>query len=364
MRLPDRTALIAGTALTVATAAGIAVGSTGMRHFDPALTGYALGALMAAFAVGFRFAAWAQRPPSRMYFRRGLQLLFQSARTSAGPRETRGPAGGTPTLPIPHGAGTLGYALARNFVAQEFIRRRGGVRWIMHLCLSGGCTLAFAITFPLVFGWIHFESFADNAEMYRVAAFGVNVDSFSVHSFKAFMMFNLLNISAILVLIGLAMAGWRRFTDPGERATQSFYEDIVPLLLILAVTATGLALTVSYKFLAGHGHGLWAVVHMVRVVALLLYIPFGKLFHMFQRTCSLCVSRYKKIGEAGPRAHCRRCGGDFASQMHVDDLKTVLDELGFDYRFASPRGEVHYQDICPACRRGLLALNQGRTIGR
>src|SRR6185436_2275907 len=218
--------------------------------------------------------------------------------------------------------------------------------------------------FPLVFGWLHFASFPDNAEMYHVAAFGVNVDSFSIHSIKALVMFNLLNISAVLVLVGLVLAGWRRLTDPGERATQSFYEDIMPLLLILAVTATGLALTVSYKFLAGRGHGLWAIVHMVSVVSLLLYIPFGKLFHMFQRTCSLCVSRYKAVGAAGPRAHCRRCGEDFASQMHVDDLKTVLDELGFDYRFATSRGELHYQDICPACRRRLLALNQGRSMGR
>ncbi len=355
----NRTALLAGTILTLATVAAIAVGSTWMRHFDPALTGYAVGALMAAFAVGYRFVVWAQRPPSRMYFKRGFELFFRRAGTA--PRAVKKAAS---VVPMPHGAGTLGYALARNFVAQEFIRRRGGFRWVMHLCLSGGCTLAFAITFPLVFGWIHFESFADNAEMYHVAALGVNVDSFSVHSFKAFLMFNLLNISAVLVLIGLAMAAWRRFTDAGERATQSFSEDIVPLLLIFAVTATGLALTVSYKFLTGRGHGLWAIVHMVSVVALLLYIPFGKLFHMFQRTCSLCVSRYKKVGAAGERAHCRRCGEDFASAMHVADLKTVLGELGFDYRFDGAQGEVHYQDICPACRRALLALNQGRSIGR
>ena len=360
MKFFNRVALIAGVALTGATAAAIAIGSIGMRHFDPALTGYAIGALMAAFAVGYRFAVWAQRPPSRMYFRRGIELFFRRAGAAPQPVEKAA----RPAVPLPHGAGTLGFAVAKNFIAQEFIRRRGGYRWIMHLCLSGGCTLAFAITFPLVFGWIHFESFADNAEMYHVAAFGVNVDSFSVHSFKAFLMFNLLNISAILVLIGLVMAAWRRFTDAGERATQSFSEDVVPLLLILAVTATGLALTVSYKFLAGCGHGIWAIVHMVSVVSLLLYIPFGKLFHMFQRTCSLCVSRYKKVGAAGPRAHCRRCGGDFASQMHVDDMKTVLDELGFDYRFAGAQGEVHYQDICPACRRGLLTLNQGRTVGR
>jgi hypothetical protein len=234
----------------------------------------------------------------------------------------------------------------------------------MHLCLSGGCTLAFAITFPLVFGWIHFESFPDNAEMYRVIMFGAAVDSFSVHSFKAMMMFNALNISAVLVLIGLVMASFRRITDAGERATQTFFEDILPLMLIFAVTATGLALTVCYKFLAGRGHHLWAIVHMASVVALLIYIPYGKLFHMFQRTCSLCVARYKKAGAVGLRAACRRCGEDYASQMHVDDLKTVLDELGFNYRFATANGEVHYQDICPACRRRLLALNQGRTLGR
>ncbi|EDY16569.1 major facilitator superfamily MFS_1 [Chthoniobacter flavus Ellin428] len=359
MRLPNRSAAIAGMVLTLGSAAAIFLGSHGLRDFDPALTGYAIGALMAAFAVGYRFLIWAQRPPARMYFKRGLELVFRPAGAAAlaekAPRQS---------MPLPHGAGTLGYALARNFVAQEFIRRRGGLRWIMHLCLSGGCTLAFAITFPLVFGWIHFESFADNAEMYRVAAFGVNVDSFSVHSFKAFVMFNLLNISALLVLVGLVLAAFRRLTDPGERATQSFAEDIVPLLLILAVTATGLALTVSYKFLAGRDHAIWAIVHMVSVVSLLLYIPFGKLFHMFQRTCSLCVSRYKRVGATGLRAHCRRCGEDYTSAMHVADLKTVLDELGFDYRFSGPQGEVHYQDICPACRRGLLALNQGRTIGR
>jgi MFS transporter, NNP family, nitrate/nitrite transporter len=360
MRLPNRPALIAGLALAVTTAAAIAVGSTWMRHFDPALIGYAIGALIAAFAVGYRFAVWAQRPPSRMYFRRGFELLF--VRVGPAPHAEKQIA--APSRKTPHGVGTLGYALARNFVAQEFIRRRGWYRWIMHLCLSGGCTLAFAITFPLVFGWVHFESLAANAEMYRVVAFGVNVDTFSVHSVKAFIAFNLLNISAILVLIGLILAGIRRLTDAGERATQTFSEDILPLLIIFAVTVTGLALTVSYKFLAGRGHSLWAIVHMVSVVALLIYIPFGKLFHMFQRTCSLCVSRYKKVGAAGPRAHCRRCSDDFASQMHVDDLKVVLDQLGFDYRFAGPHGDVHYQDICPACRRGLLALNQGRTVGR
>lgn len=356
----NRKALIAGAGLALVVLAGIFLGSHGLAHFDAALTGYAIGSLMAAFAVGYRFMIWAQRPPSRMYFKRGLRLMFvRSGSVAAEPK-----AGNKPALPMPHGAGTLGYALARNFMAQEFIRQRGGYRWIMHLCLSGGCTLAFAVAFPLVFGWIHFEPFADDAEMYRVKVFGLSADSFNVHGIKAWIVFNILNISAVLVLAGLIMAGIRRATDPGERATQSFAEDIVPLLLIFAVTITGMALTVSYKFFDGRGHGAWAVIHMISVVALLLHIPFGKLFHMFQRTCALCVSLYKNAGQSGERAHCLSCGEDYASQMHVNDLKLVLDELGFDYRFDSTRGVVHYQDICPSCRRRLLALNQGHTIDR
>ncbi len=395
MNARNHLGLVGGAALALAVGAGIWLGSHGLRHFDPAVIGYAIGTLLAAFAVGYRFVTWAQRPPSRMYFKRGLQLLFQRVAQVSKPAVSRvsKPAGrGNASTPgadgraagletgdtagletcapikppqsLAHGAGTLGHALATKFVTQGFIRRRSPLRWVMHVCLSGGSTLAFAITFPLVFGWVHFESLPNNAEIYQVKALGLAVDQFSVHSAKAFVMFNLLNFSAVIVLVGLVLAAWRRVTDAGERATQTFVEDILPLVLIFTVTVTGLALTVSYKFLAGRGHGLWAVVHMVSVVSLLLYIPFGKLFHIFQRTCSLMVSLYKKAGQQGPRAHCRACGEDFASQMHVDDLKVVLDQLGFDYRFATTRGRIHYQDICPACRRRLLALNQGRSVGR
>ena len=76
-----------------------------------------------------------------------------------------------------------------------------------------------------------------------------------------------------------------------------------------------------------------------------------------------CLNHVMEVRH-GLRHVCRACGEDFASQMHVDDLKVVLDQLSFDYRFATARGKVHYQDICPACRRRLLALNQGRSIGR
>ena len=340
----NNSAWIAGFAAALMVCAAIVIGSRGLAHFDPELVFYAIGAVLTAFAVAFRFTNWAQRPPTRVYLRRGLQLMLKG-------KFRRRPV-------------VIAKATTDKFVAQNFIRRRSWYRWIMHLCLSGGCTLAFALTFPLVFGWIHFSALAENPDIYLVKVFGFTVDRFDIHGVKGAIMFNLLNIAAVFVMIGLIMAALRRITDAGERATQKFYEDILPLLLIFAVTVTGLALTVSYKFLGGAGHHLWVVVHLVSVLALLFHIPFGKLFHMFQRICSLCVSLYKREGHHVPRAHCARCGEGFASSMHVNDLKGVLDELGFNYRFATPHGEVHYQDICPPCRRRLVALNQGKAIGR
>ena len=337
-------AVVAGTAVAALVSAGIVIGSRGLSHFDPELIFYAIGSVLTAFAVAYRFTLWSQRPPTRVYLRRGIQFLLAG----------KFPRRKTNTV----------VDTADKFVAQNFIRRRSWYRWIMHLCLSGGCTLAFAITFPLVFGWVHFSAAPGDTGTYLVKVLGFTVDSFNIHGLKGAIMFNMLNIAALFVMIGLVMAAIRRFTDAGERATQSFFEDILPLLLIFAVTVTGLGLTVSYKFMAGAGHHFLVVVHLFSVLALLFYIPFGKLFHMFQRICSLCVALYKREGEIGPRAFCVRCGDDFTSAMQVEDLKGVLDELGFNYRFATPHGGVHYQDICPACRRRMVALNQGRSVGR
>src|SRR5207249_6481838 len=155
-----------------------------------------------------------------------------------------------------------------------------------------------------------------------------------------------------------------RMSDKGEIATQTFEDDVLPLLLLFTVSVTGLMLSVSSNFMAGAGFQLIGMAHAASVIGLLLYLPFGKLFHIVQRPLSLGVSFYKDAGRTGERAHCRRCGEDYASSMHVEDLKIVLDQLGFNFRFATPGGEVHYQEICPPCRRRLLALNQGRSLGR
>jgi nitrate reductase gamma subunit len=345
----DRTAFRSGVIAAGLVAVLIVLGSRALTDFDWALTTYAVGSVFAVFAVVYRYTVWAQRPPTRLYLQRGLQAFLSGKRGLSS---------------VPKNSGTLGKLLLDNFVLQRFITKRSRQRWIMHACLSWGGMLAFAVTFPLVFGWIHFESMANDAEVYQVFIAGFAVEQFRVHSLLGFLHFNVLNISAVILLIGLVLSVRLRMSDKGEFALQTFADDVFPILLLFAVCVTGLMLSVSAKFLGGSGFQFIGLAHAASVIGLLLYLPFGKLFHIIQRPLSLGVSFYKEAGVASGSASCKRCGADYASRIQIQDLKTVLDELGFNFRYATPDGELHYQDICPPCRRCLLALNQGRVLGR
>jgi hypothetical protein len=94
------------------------------------------------------------------------------------------------------------------------------------------------------------------------------------------------------------------------------------------------------------------------VIFLLLWLPFGKFFHIFQRPAQLGVSFYQDVGRRSEQANCRQCGAAFAARMHVEDLITVEQQLG--YRYQTGDGEQdHYQWVCPRCRRLLVGLSQG-----
>ena len=53
----------------------IFVGSRNLRHIDAALVGYTFACLFAAFGLGYRYSMWLQRPPTRVYWRRGWQAF-------------------------------------------------------------------------------------------------------------------------------------------------------------------------------------------------------------------------------------------------------------------------------------------------
>ena len=58
------------------------------------------------------------------------------------------------------------------------------------------------------------------------------------------------------------------------------------------------------------------------MIATLLYLPFGKFFHIFQRPAQIGVKLLPGVrrAAAGP-ALCARCGEPFASAMQIDDLR-------------------------------------------
>lgn len=332
-------ALFWGMGVASALLLAIYIGSNSLRHYDAALVPYTGACVFTAFGVGYRFAMWLQRPPTRTYWSRGWQIFFQPAR-------------------LPRNLVRLIAILLSDFLAQRFIEKRSRWRWTAHWLIAWGCVLAAAVTFPLSFGWVHFENAPNNQAIYRAFVFDQHISTFRLGTIMAIVTFNVLDISAVMILTGVAIALFRRARDRGAISVQQFAQDMVPLLLLFAISITGLFLTASTHLLHGLNYGFLSMLHAVAVIFTLLYLPFGKFFHIFQRPAQIGVRFYKEAGEKGQQAHCLRCGGPFASSMHIADLKGIQEALGIRYEL--PDG-AHYQDVCPACRRKSLMLAQDKT---
>jgi NNP family nitrate/nitrite transporter-like MFS transporter len=318
--------------------AAIVVGSRNLDNFDAALVVYTFAVIFAAWGVVYHYNVWLEKPPTRVYWDRGWQLFREQG--------------------VLRSLARLMALGATHLFAQTFIRRRSSLRWWMHQFLFWGCILAVLITFPLVFGWIHFRTLPGDQMTYVTYLFGFPAGTFHLHTAMAWLLFHGLDISALLVLAGIALSLWRRMRDKGAQAVQSFAMDFFPIILLFSISITGLALTVSQEWLRGASYSFLVLLHAITVIAGLLYLPFGKFFHIFQRPAQLGVKLYQVAGESGPGAMCARCGLRFASKMHVEDLKLVLPRLGFDYSIDGPAG--NWQQLCPACKRKTLATAQIR----
>ena len=320
----------------------ITLGSGNLDRFDAALVGYTFATLFAVFGIVRRYALWLQRPPTAMYWTRGWRVFF--------------------LLLHPRYVFSNAFRFLRRLVAHyafnDFIWRRGRMRWLAHWCIMWGCLTAGSITFPLVFGWVDFASDPGDWGLYWVHVFGIPVMAFPIHSMFGFLTFHGLVWSSILVILGVLLALRRRLRDHGAAARQQFGEDILPLFLLFAISVTGLMLTASYTWMKGYGYDFLAILHACTVIFTLLWLPFGKFFHIFQRSATVGVAFYQDVGKQGEQAKCRRCGNEFASRMHVEDLITVEASLGYHYEMPDSKVE-HYQWICPRCRRVLLGLAQG-----
>jgi hypothetical protein len=328
-----------GTLLTGLLTALIVTGSRGLEHFDAALVGYTFATLFATFGITYRYAMWLQRPPTRMYWRRGWQVFF------------------TPRAPG-RKAAQLARRLFLEFGANRFIFRRVALRGAAHWLIMWGCLVAAAITFPLVWGWIEFRTLPDRFDRYRTFVFGFPAGDFAIESWLGFVIFHGLVWASLLVIAGVMIAFRRRMVDREAIAVQQI-ADILPLLLLFAISVTGLLLTASYTWMKGYAYDFLAIIHAITVIFTLLWLPFSKLFHIFQRPAQLGVSFYKDAGRHGEQARCRRCGEPYASSQMIRDLAIVEKQLGFSYEMTPDQGADHYQEICPRCRRALFGLAQG-----
>lgn len=331
------TATAWGLGVSVALGGLILVGSRNLQHFDAALVGYTFATLFATFGVTYRYSMWLQRPPTALYWRRGWQYFFRPRFLGRN---------------LVEGARRL----VGDFALNGFIFRRSPRRGLAHLMIMWGCLLAAAITFPLVFGWIHFETPPTALDHYTVVVFGFPTVTIPVHSLPAFMMFHGLVWSAFLVTAGVMLALQRRFRDHGAAAAQMFSEDFLPLVLLFAVSLTGLMLTASYTWMKGYAYEFLALVHAMTVIGTLLWLPFGKFFHLFQRPAQIGAALYREVATLEGEARCRRCAEPYAPAVQVQDLAVVERQLGYRYELA----QGHYQEICPRCRRLLPGLAQAR----
>jgi len=334
-----RAATWGGIAVLVALALAV-LGSGSLRWFDAALAGYLLGTLFAVFAVVYRYVVWARRPPTARLNRRGWEAFRHPGKR------------GRHALALPG-------LIVSNLLLQTFIRGRSRARWAAHQLIFWGCVLAGLVTFPLVFGWLHFESAGENGRRYRTFVGSVGTLSFDSRSVAGWIVFHLLDIAAVLVLAGVFVFLARRLRDPGALAVERS-NDFLALAGLFAVSVTGLALTASNLWMDGRFYVFLNTVHALTVILGLMYLPFGKLFHVFQRPANLAVAYYKQEGREGPQQACARCAEPFASVLQMTDLKEVLPQVGFDYSL--PAGG-NYQDFCPTCRRRLVTLAQSRAIG-
>lgn len=321
-----------GLAASAVLTALVITGSRNLEHFDSALFGYTIASIVAFGAIVFRYAIWLQRPATRTYFRRGLQLFFQRKKlfkNTASAAETVG----------------------KNLVAQHFIFKRGFTRWLMHFLIMWGCILSAMITFPLAFGWVHFKLEGDMG--YRAYLFGFPLQLMQGRDLIAWVTFHALDFTAIMVIAGCAIAIHRRLKDRGAIAYQSFLLDFTPHLLLIAISVSGLMLTASSLWFEGYMYSFVALIHQATVIMTLFYLPFGKLFHIVQRPASIGVELYQRRSQEMEQAVCPRCGTMFVGKMWIDDLKKVVGELGFDYRLEN--GQT-LQDYCPRCKRIMRGL--------
>jgi hypothetical protein len=316
-------ASVAGALAAASLTAAIFWGSGQLANFDAALIGYATATIVLAFGVVYRYAMWVQAPPTRRFLIRGWRAFFSWGNLRRFP--TMVPTGIVSYLSL-----------------QLFIRRRGRGRWLAHQSVFWGIVVATLMTFTLAWGWITFH--ATPQQEYELLVFDTKVLTFDPVSWFGWLLFHVLDVAAVLVIAGCGYFVWRRFRDREATSEQRFGYDLLPLVALIAISSTGMLLTFSSALLEGAGYEFLAILHMGVVVLSLIFIPFGKFFHVVQRPATIGVHMYKATTQATDGiVTCRVCAEPLEGAVFVSDLRRTLLELGLGY---GP-----WVETCPRCKR-------------
>src|SRR5262249_32393812 len=126
---------------------------------------------------------------------------------------------------------------------------------------------------------------------------------------------------------------------------------IAPLLLLLVVALTGLALPASRGLPLAFRVA--AALHQTSVWGLLVRLPFSKLGHVIIRPLQLGARAVRAAG--APQRQCSACGTALAPAAQHQAVTTLLAARGIVFA-------AHLQR-CPACRRREVAGAQAALIG-
>ncbi|MGV2940182.1 MFS transporter [Mesobacillus sp. LC4] len=303
-------------------------------HIDMALLGYAISSAVFAIGLTIRMSFWMWRKATNRVAKRSVDNLFNKER-------------------LKRNSKALIRTLIDNIILQKFIFQRGIYRGIQHFMISWGCIISFAITFGLTFGWMRFDLI--DPETYQIIVFDMPTITMAAHGIFAEIVYNGLNIGAIMVLIGAGMALYRRITDYDVKVTQRFEFDILPLIILLAVTVTGLILTIQYTFLDGWMHHYMSLIHQVTVIVMLMYFPFGKLFHVPIRPLATAVPMsYQEVVKVDTKS-CKSCGQVYSNDDQIADVQAILKSQNFDLQLSDGS---YLSDYCTGCRRRMRAMKQ------
>ena len=340
-RTADR--LRAGAWATLWTAlliAAIVVGSRNLQNFDPALVIYTFAVVFATWGVVYHYNVWLDKAAH-------ARLL--------GPRMGAVPQ---PRSAAQHAPRALsgGHAPGRADASFAAVRACAGG------CISS-CSGAACWPWPSPSRWSSagFTSAPLPERPADLRHLPVRLSRRAVSACTpctAFLLFHGLDISAMLVLAGIALSLWRRMTDKGARTLQQFGMDFLPIILLFAISVTGLALTVSQEWLRGSAYSFLAILHAITVIAALLFLPFGKFFHIFQRPAQLGVKLYQDAGRArsGSALRAMRRALRFAYAYR----RSARDSAASRLRLYVPGAAGYWQELCPACKRKTLSTAQMR----